>query len=205
MSGNACNNGVDDMAYVRALVASVGKHLSVDGKRGFATGFSNGAALSHRLGCEASYLFAAVAPISGQTSSPWSTAAATPSQRVACSTSTAPPTAAGLRRRHLRLHRQRPLRLGGGDAADWGARNGCGAATQTALPLVAPAEGTNVVRHAYACATGGELQQLQIVGGGHYWPRGSSFSVTGNSGGVPPQQLDASRAVIDWFGSHARP
>ena len=45
---------------------------------------------------------------------------------------------------------------------------------------------------------------LKVVGGGHYWSRGYSFSVTGNSGGVMSQQLDTSQAVVD-FVAHGRP
>ena len=78
--------------------------------------------------------------------------------------------------------------------------------TSTALPLIAPADGSSIVSNSYAgCAAGGELQQLQLVGGGHYWPRGSSFSVTGNSRGVQSQQLAASQTVIAWFTTHGRP
>lgn len=206
VSGNACNNGVDDMAYVRALVAAVGAQVTVDSKRVFATGFSNGAALSQRLACQASDLFAAVAPISGENQFALVNGGCTPQQRVAV----------------LDIHGTAdgcwPYNGGTGgcvDAglyvsvpatlADWAARNQCGAATETALAPVAPADGTSVVRVSYAtCATGGELQHLRIVGGGHYWPRGSTFSVTGNSGGVQSQQLDASRTVIDWFATHGR-
>lgn len=67
VSGNACNNGVDDMAYVRALVGAVGTQLSVDAKRVFAAGFSNGAALTQRLACQRSDVFAAVAASLGPT------------------------------------------------------------------------------------------------------------------------------------------
>jgi polyhydroxybutyrate depolymerase len=207
VSGNACNTGVDDMAYVRALVASVGSHLSVDAKRVFASGFSNGAALTQRLACQTADLFAAVAPVSGENQFALVDGGCAPAQRVAV----------------LDVHGTAdgcwPYAGGTGGCidnglyvsvaatlADWAARNGCGAVTSTALPLIAPADGTSVVRSSYAgCAAGGELQHLQIVGGGHFWPRGSSFSVTNNSGGVQSQQLDASQAVIDWFSSHGRP
>ena len=45
---------------------------------------------------------------------------------------------------------------------------------------------------------------LQVVGGGHYWSRGSSSSVSGNSGGVMSQQLDTSQTVVDFFVAHGR-
>ena len=207
VSGNACNNGVDDMAYVRALVANVGTHLSVDPKRVFASGFSNGAALTQRIGCQASDLFAAIAPVSGENQFALVNGGCTPAQRVAV----------------LDIHGTAdgcwPYAGGTGGCidnglyvsvaatlADWAARNGCGTSASTTLAPIAPADGTSVVRIAHAgCATGGDLQHLQVVGGGHYWPRGSSFSVTGNSGGVQSQQLDAGQAAIDWFRAHGRP
>ncbi len=70
MSGNACNNGIDDMAYVRALVADIGTHIAVDNKRTFASGFSNGAALSQQLACQA-------APAASPCTCRWSAAATT--------------------------------------------------------------------------------------------------------------------------------
>jgi polyhydroxybutyrate depolymerase len=56
----------DDLGFVRALVADLVGRWSADPKRVYAAGFSNGAAMSYRLGAEAPDLFAAVAPVSGQ-------------------------------------------------------------------------------------------------------------------------------------------
>jgi polyhydroxybutyrate depolymerase len=58
-------DGIDDVAFVRRLHQEVTTHLNVDLSRVYATGFSNGAALSWRLACEASDIFAAVAPVAG--------------------------------------------------------------------------------------------------------------------------------------------
>ena len=206
VSGNACNNGVDDMAYVRALVGAIGAQVTIDPKRTFATGFSNGAALSHRLACQASELFAAVAPVSGENQFALVNGGCTPAQHVAVldvhgTADGCWPYAGGTGGCvDDGLYVSVPATL-----ADWAARAGCGAATETTLAPIAAADGTSVVRVGYAgCAAGGELQHLRIVGGGHYWPRGSSFSVTGGSGGVQSQQLDASQAVIGWFAAHGR-
>lgn len=62
--GSARDLGVDDVAFARALVAEVGSRWTVDPARIYASGLSNGGAMSHRLACEASDLFAAVAPVS---------------------------------------------------------------------------------------------------------------------------------------------
>ena len=63
--GSAQSQGVDDVGFVRAIVANLRTHLNVDPKRIYATGMSNGGMMSHRLGCEAADLFAAIAPVSG--------------------------------------------------------------------------------------------------------------------------------------------
>ncbi len=62
---NCCaNNKMDDVGFVRALVADVSAVLNINPNRIFATGLSNGASLSHRLACEAADLFKAIAPVS---------------------------------------------------------------------------------------------------------------------------------------------
>jgi polyhydroxybutyrate depolymerase len=49
---------------MKAIVAEVSAIACVDSHRVYATGISNGGALSHRLACEAADVFAAVAPVS---------------------------------------------------------------------------------------------------------------------------------------------
>lgn len=63
--GDASQNNVDDQAFIRQVIADVGSLVSLDAKRIYATGFSNGALLSYRLACEMSDTFAAVAPVAG--------------------------------------------------------------------------------------------------------------------------------------------
>ncbi len=50
----------DTTALVRFLSATPAL-----GRQVYATGMSNGGFMSHRLGCEASHVFAAIAPVSG--------------------------------------------------------------------------------------------------------------------------------------------
>ena len=49
----------------RSLLASLRSLVSIDPRRIYASGFSNGAILAQRLACEATDIFAAVAPVSG--------------------------------------------------------------------------------------------------------------------------------------------
>lgn len=62
--GAAIDQQIDDVGFVRALVAQLSNTLCIDERRIYATGMSNGGFMSHRLACEAADLFAAVAPVS---------------------------------------------------------------------------------------------------------------------------------------------
>src|SRR5579864_1538256 len=62
--GYARQHGVDDVGYIRALVAELQNDHAIDPKRIYATGISNGGMLAYRLACQASDIFAAVAPVS---------------------------------------------------------------------------------------------------------------------------------------------
>jgi len=63
--GEARDRAVDDVGFVRALVARLKTQLNVDSARVFATGMSNGGMLVHRLACEAADVFRAVASVAG--------------------------------------------------------------------------------------------------------------------------------------------
>ena len=63
--GYAMNHGVDDVAFAIAVLEDVGRRASVDARRTFATGHSNGAMMSYRLGAERADRIAAIAPVAG--------------------------------------------------------------------------------------------------------------------------------------------
>lgn len=63
-AGICCGNaGIDDVGFLRAVVNAVVAEGNADPRRVFATGLSNGGAMSHKLACEASDMFAAAAPM----------------------------------------------------------------------------------------------------------------------------------------------
>jgi polyhydroxybutyrate depolymerase len=77
--GRCCNpaqqQGVDDVAFVRAMLTEISSDACVDPKRVYATGCSNGGGMVYRLGCDAADIVAALAPvdfdcITGPTNSP---------------------------------------------------------------------------------------------------------------------------------------
>jgi polyhydroxybutyrate depolymerase len=54
---------VDDVAFVRAIITNLTTDACIDTKRVYASGCSNGGAMSYRLACEAADVIAGVAPV----------------------------------------------------------------------------------------------------------------------------------------------
>ncbi|HEX6566595.1 MAG TPA: PHB depolymerase family esterase [Chthoniobacterales bacterium] len=65
-------DGVDDIAFVDAILAQTEHDYHVDRARIDATGFSNGAIFCHFLAAQRSGVFAAIAPVSGPIAIPFS-------------------------------------------------------------------------------------------------------------------------------------
>ncbi|PIR15484.1 MAG: polyhydroxybutyrate depolymerase [Elusimicrobia bacterium CG11_big_fil_rev_8_21_14_0_20_64_6] len=69
-AGNCCgyalDRGVDDAAFLAALIERLIKEGRADPKRVFMTGMSNGAMMAQRFACERAGLVAAIAPVAGQ-------------------------------------------------------------------------------------------------------------------------------------------
>ncbi|GAC1322435.1 MAG: PHB depolymerase family esterase [Mycobacteriales bacterium] len=57
--------GIDDVGYLRAAVAAARSLTCVDGRRIYATGWSNGGSMSALLACQASDLFAGILSVGG--------------------------------------------------------------------------------------------------------------------------------------------
>lgn len=64
--GTAWTDSVDDVKFVKELLAKLESDYCIDPKRVFATGYSNGGFLSYRLACDMADTFAAIAPVAGE-------------------------------------------------------------------------------------------------------------------------------------------
>jgi hypothetical protein len=58
-----CGGTLDEIGFVRAVVAGISAEANIDSRRIYATGLSNGGAMSQWLACNAADLFAAAAPM----------------------------------------------------------------------------------------------------------------------------------------------
>lgn len=61
--GYAEKNNIDDVGFIRDVIAKVRAEYSIDESRIYATGMSKGGMLSYRLACEMAPTFAAIAPV----------------------------------------------------------------------------------------------------------------------------------------------
>lgn len=165
--------GVDDVAFVRALLARIEQRYPVYRSRVVLTGFSNGAHLVQWLGCRMPASLYAIVPVSGALARSVQPDChpSRPLTVVAFHGTADPidPYAGG----RIHLH-------GGGDVlsvtatmAFWARQDGCSAAPAT-VTLVPGKPGLerSVWRD---CRGGARVMLYRVVDGGHTWPGGPQY------------------------------
>lgn len=192
--------GVDDAGYLAGLIKEISARASIDPKRVYIVGHSNGAAMSYRMACEHADLIAAIVSLAG----------ATFATRTDCQPSE--PVAI------LEIHgtADDTVRFDGGNVSDdgapgdmkpypgakatvasWASYDGCAAKltrSKTTVDVDAvtfgttgPAEAT--VDTASACDRGGHVELWTIPNGGH----------------VPNLSTTFADSVIDFLLAHPKP
>ncbi len=193
-TGKAEAQGVDDVKFIGRLIDSLRQTLNLDARRVYATGFSNGALLVHRLACGLSEKIAAIAAVAG-TIAPQIGRTCHPNRPVAV----------------LQIHGtadpivpwEGGLTQGGGfvesvaaTIAGWVARDEC-AAQPEVLDI-----GGGVIRASYRpCAKAARVILYRVEGGGHTWPGGYQYLPKKVIGGTN-RSWDASEAIWDFFLRH---
>lgn len=180
---------VDDVGFVRALVALLVEDQGLDAAAVFATGMSNGGDMSYRLACEAPELVRAIAPVSGCMMG-WLAAS--------CAPENPPPV--------LEIHGTADdVTLWAGDVdntdgwgaylsteagiAHWTALHGLDDVDEEALPDLDPSDGSTVrTERWHGVDRPGEVWLYAVEGGGHDWP-----GAWGN------QDIDASAEIWGFF------
>lgn len=68
-AGNCCGDArdkkIDDVEFIRAMVANIAGQMNIDRNRIFATGMSNGGMISYVMACELPDIFKAIAAVAG--------------------------------------------------------------------------------------------------------------------------------------------
>ena len=203
VSGGGCNAGIDDVAYVGDVLAEVGRALPLDAHRRYATGISNGGAMSHRLACELAPPLAAIAPVAGANQFADAGGACDAALPVLHIHGTDDPCweYAGGTRSCLGPEGRKTSVATTMEA--WRVRNGCAPTfVDTPVPDRDPADGVTAVRRVWdGCAQATE--HLRLDGGGHTWPGGYQYLQPSEIGRVA-RDVD-SAVILDFFEAHAAP
>ena len=197
--------GIDDVAFLEALITKLSKDYSVDASRVFMTGISNGAFMSHRFACESGGVVAAIMPVAGQLPIPNTTHCTPPRAtsvlEVHGTTDPIVPYAGGT---FTGRDGTGQVIAATASSADWAALDGCGATpTASSLPQL-PVDTTSVNISTYTgCRGGSSVKLYSVVGGGHTWPGGTQYASV-SLVGVASQQFDASELGWTFFAAHPK-
>jgi polyhydroxybutyrate depolymerase len=185
--GEPGRTGVDDVAFITAMVGEIGRLTAIDPARVYATGISNGGMLAYRLACDAA-VFVAIAPDSATLLGP-------------C----ASPTVSVL---HIHGTADENIPYGGGQGngvakingpavvdvvAQWRRIDGC----------AEPATVTSgaVTRATASCPHGRTVELITIAGAGHQWPGAAGKPAAEKLLGLDPPStaLDATSTIWAFF------
>jgi polyhydroxybutyrate depolymerase len=170
----AHRENLDDVAFIRALVARIGARHAIDHRRIYVTGVSNGGMMSLRLVCEAADLIAAaavvVASMPADLGSRCRPSRPVPVLMINGTEDELMPYDGG----DVRFLRRRLGRVWSTPrtTAFLAERNGCASPpARRDRRDVDPGDGTRVSEEIHReCRDGGEVALLRIDGGGHGWP-----------------------------------
>jgi polyhydroxybutyrate depolymerase len=196
MTNGKAAAGVDplqDVKFISDLIDQLEKEYTIDPRRIYANGLSNGGGMSFMLACKLSGRIAATGGVSGAYMLPWEACTQTRPVPVMLFHGTDDPI----------------VPFQGGPSAsfqvpfpaipEWvkalAAHNSC-----AADPVDLPAAGEVTGVRYKACAQDAEVVFYTIAGGGHSWPGGQELPkfIVGNTS----QSVDATRLLWEFFQQH---
>jgi len=198
--GHAMQEGVDDVAFVDALIDDLAGRHKVDLARVYATGMSNGGIMCYLLGSKLAHRIAAIAPVGGT----MGTETCEPVRPVPVM--------------HFHGTEDAYLRYGGGPGPKsvakapffsvehsiraWVKANGCDPEPREELLPDASDDGTRVRQFTYSGGrAGSEVILIRIEGGGHTWPGGATGDRTAFLG-TTTRDISANRMMWEFFQRH---
>ncbi|MGH9171281.1 MAG: alpha/beta hydrolase family esterase [Acidimicrobiales bacterium] len=181
----------DDVTFLTSLVHVLEQRYCVSSERVYATGFSGGARMSSQLACDASTVFAAVAPVSGlRLPTPCPATRAVP---ILSFHGTADPVDP------YNGHGQAYWVYSVPQAAKyWAVKDGCGASAATSTPAA-----TVTLTKYSGCRDGAVVELYTIAGEGHEWPGGPHLGkrIT-RALGPQTTAVDADQLIWAFFAAH---
>ena len=191
--GPARNQGVDDVAFLRQVIAEVGATHDVDPGRVYVVGHSNGGMMAYRMACEAADVVAGIGVVGA-------------SLELGSCEPTRPVTVVAV---HGEADANHPIEGGVGSGVSGVAYRpalagvehlAAAAGCRLGPPVV---DGDLTVREADGCADGAGVRWTSIAGASHAWP--------GGTGGVRAlvgetyEGYDATAELWDALAAHPRP
>jgi polyhydroxybutyrate depolymerase len=196
---------VDDVSFLSALINHLSSQYNIDPKRVYATGISNGAFMSNRLGCELSQKIAAIAPVAGNMPVNIASicAPARPISVLIINGTDDPlvPWAGGFA--HLGSIKLGEILSVENTVKFWVDNDKCHSSPLVAqLPDKDPSDGTTVRTETYeGCADSTEIILYAVKGGGHTWPGGPQYLprlIIGRTS----RDFNASEVIWQFFSEH---
>lgn len=187
---NSYSNGVDDIAFLNALLDTLEATYSIDKKRIYTAGVSLGGTFNYRIACEMSNRITAIASVSGLMAD---------STYAHCVTERAIPIL------HIHGTSDHIMRYNGMEQANgaeegvklWAYRNQCDVPDTIEVPNRKKTDLTKVVLIKYSnCMNGSQVWFYKINQGGHTWPGGAEiFKLMGRRN----QDINGSQVIWDFF------
>ena len=188
----AMEENIDDVKFIKQLIEELSAKYSIDRKRLFITGISNGGMLAYRLGCEMADQISAIASVSGNllTSKPCESSQSIPLLHIHSKLDTKVPYEGG-------------IGLGGYyfPPADSGLqifvrRNGC-----VNDPVVVEQPEYRLAQWE-ECDGNSVVQSYLLYDGGHSWPGGLRPTPRSDA---PSTAINATDVIWEFFKQHPRP
>lgn len=190
--GYAMQAGLDDVAFLRAVIDDAVGREGIDPARVYVTGISNGGMMAYRLGCEHADRIAAIAPVAGSLGQDGCGFSGSVPAIVFHGTADDHVPYTGTARAIKDGRRELAVQTA---VALWARANGC---TSTAQSTTVG----SVTQDTY-CAGAAESEVIlyTIEGGGHAWPGGARGWRFGAS---PTRDISATDLMWDFFERHSR-
>jgi polyhydroxybutyrate depolymerase len=192
--GAAAREHVDDLGFIRQIVATVSAEYPVDQRRVYIAGFSDGGRMAYHAACQLAPMIAAIAVVSGSLvdnectpASPVAVLAVhgTADDQVPFNepSETEPPTAVPAPALELPASVQ-----------FWVSADGCAAGASAADQLTA-----HVLEEAFSGCSGADVVAYVIDGGVHGWP-----GQPDTDSGSPMAELNTTTVIARFFANHVR-
>ena len=191
---------------MKALIADFSRRYSIDPKRIYVNGFSNGAMFSQYVGCTLANQIAAIAPVSGYMPTA-DEAGCHPARPISVLeiAGTADPVMpfTGGEIKLLGFKRGAAVLSAKQTISMWTNNAKCKAPSQVAaLAPITRNDGTSITRIIYpSCVNGTSVVLYTVIGGGHAWPGGWQYAPKVIIGRAS-RQLNASQTIVEFFLAH---